>query len=597
MSQLEKVYLLNVLIYINEIHSLRKFLFINHKTQEVSLMLRISTEKKCYDATQYWYYIHQNPYIPNNLYELFPTIETIECKYEELLDKSKEQIFEKVKKIRITIGSIKASIPRFDYQSIKNTIMNKIEYIKFEDKRNINSFDFISTNFPNLKKFVIINTIEINKLLKNDFNLELDEIIFKYCPEVLKMHYKTIIEELKSLKKYKMIKKKCVMILEADTPVVKELESIFDVVCCPNIRTIDGSEYYFEKDKSIDLNEIVTHVSETFFLEKPQNFDFIHHFDLRKCISLERISLNTYLLNLIKIEGLKNLQEIEFVKNMNQYDVCEIPSTVTTLVCSNFTTEQNIDRIVWNHSNIKTVEIIENENFNNLIIHKMFPNKDIQLDELHFKMNSFSTNGQIINLSAFFELQRYPNIKNKTLDISCKKYLPKYEEVEALRRIMNVNVDIECFINSSKGIENININIIPKQIKHIILTTSFDWRFIKDPQILSQIECIYYPLRQISLNGIILDLQCFNNCKEMIISLPCGNVIFPNNLENIEIVCRGQSFSCDLSYLTKLKTIVLRNPKNNQHYHFILPNVEQLFKYGTNIYTFHKHSITNYNSM
>ena len=96
MKQLEKVYLLNVLIYIHEIHSFRKFLEINHKCREVGLMLRILSPKRSYIKTNKMKYNQRKSYIPHDIYELFPTIETIECNYEELLDETKTKIFEKV---------------------------------------------------------------------------------------------------------------------------------------------------------------------------------------------------------------------------------------------------------------------------------------------------------------------------------------------------------------------------------------------------------------------------------------------------------------------------------------------------------------------
>ena len=43
MVQLEKIYLLNVLIYINELYTTRNFIEINKKCREVGFMLRIYT--------------------------------------------------------------------------------------------------------------------------------------------------------------------------------------------------------------------------------------------------------------------------------------------------------------------------------------------------------------------------------------------------------------------------------------------------------------------------------------------------------------------------------------------------------------------------
>ena len=83
MVQLEKIYLLNVLIYINEIHSTRRFLEINKKCREVGNMLRIYVEKKTYDQKNYHLPVNYNMFIPIDVYDLFPTIETIECNYDK----------------------------------------------------------------------------------------------------------------------------------------------------------------------------------------------------------------------------------------------------------------------------------------------------------------------------------------------------------------------------------------------------------------------------------------------------------------------------------------------------------------------------------
>ena len=52
MIKLERVYLLNVLIYINEIYSTRRFLEINKKCREVGNMLRIYSAKVSYNQTK-----------------------------------------------------------------------------------------------------------------------------------------------------------------------------------------------------------------------------------------------------------------------------------------------------------------------------------------------------------------------------------------------------------------------------------------------------------------------------------------------------------------------------------------------------------------
>ena len=75
--QLERVFLLNVLIYIPTIESIKKFIQINKKCQEVSTMVRTFTPKHRRDF-HYQQKLQKTKIIPKNLFTIYPTIETIE---------------------------------------------------------------------------------------------------------------------------------------------------------------------------------------------------------------------------------------------------------------------------------------------------------------------------------------------------------------------------------------------------------------------------------------------------------------------------------------------------------------------------------------
>ena len=254
MTQLEKVYLLNVLIYINEIDTTRKFLEINHKCKEVSEMLRIFTAKNCYDQTKYMSLKHKHPYIPKDIYHLFPTVETIECEYDDLIDENNIEIFEKIKKIRVKIeGTHSETEIKIENKSIRN----KIETINLSRRRKYLLFHLDSLQYPNLKKLVISNIMKIDTVLEENENIQLDEIVIRYSKHVFDDHEQEIIEELKGMKKYKYIKRKTLMIWKTNPKVMKELEMIFDVVYFSNLNVIDCTEFYFEKSKTININEIL----------------------------------------------------------------------------------------------------------------------------------------------------------------------------------------------------------------------------------------------------------------------------------------------------------------------------------------------------
>ena len=80
-KQLERVYLLNVLLYIDSLESVKKFIQINKKCQEVSTMIRMYTKRRVRDDD-----FKEEATIPQNLFTIFPMIETIRCDERDLID-------------------------------------------------------------------------------------------------------------------------------------------------------------------------------------------------------------------------------------------------------------------------------------------------------------------------------------------------------------------------------------------------------------------------------------------------------------------------------------------------------------------------------
>ena len=101
MTTLERVYLLNILIYLPSLESIKKFICINKKCKEVSEMVRIYSPK--FRTDENYQYGIKNLIIPKNLLTLYPTIETIECTSKQLVRPQFQQLFEHVKIIRLTI--------------------------------------------------------------------------------------------------------------------------------------------------------------------------------------------------------------------------------------------------------------------------------------------------------------------------------------------------------------------------------------------------------------------------------------------------------------------------------------------------------------
>ena len=120
--RLERVFLLNVLLYVDDLISVKNFLIINKKCQEVGMMLRLYSKRfKCHkeklvlksqlkknEITEYVFNI--NKIIPKNLFTLFPTIETIECDYNDLFKKELSDLFDQVKVIDLKINKKRFNI-------------------------------------------------------------------------------------------------------------------------------------------------------------------------------------------------------------------------------------------------------------------------------------------------------------------------------------------------------------------------------------------------------------------------------------------------------------------------------------------------------
>ena len=136
-KQLEKVYLLNVLLYLDDIETIETFISVNKKCQEVTEMIHYFDVKKPKTEKN-----NENNYrrpklikiIPENLFVLFPKIETICCNLNDVLNH--QQIMEEIEFIELDIkteynddnDTIQKTI-----NSIPENIRNKVRKIKIRD--------------------------------------------------------------------------------------------------------------------------------------------------------------------------------------------------------------------------------------------------------------------------------------------------------------------------------------------------------------------------------------------------------------------------------------------------------------------------------
>ena len=79
-KKLEAIYLTNVLLYIDSFESVYKFIQINKKCTEASEMIRMFTKRRVNDCDK-----KENRVFPNNVLEIFPTTQTVECTLEDVI--------------------------------------------------------------------------------------------------------------------------------------------------------------------------------------------------------------------------------------------------------------------------------------------------------------------------------------------------------------------------------------------------------------------------------------------------------------------------------------------------------------------------------
>ena len=122
-KQLERIYLLNVLLYIPTLESITKFTQINKKCKEVSEMVRLYTPKIKIDE-EYKHKIY-NKIIPKDLLTIYPTIETIECNNKQLVKPELRELFQQVKIIKL---KIEFDTPMYEIEKLPIEIREKVVY-------------------------------------------------------------------------------------------------------------------------------------------------------------------------------------------------------------------------------------------------------------------------------------------------------------------------------------------------------------------------------------------------------------------------------------------------------------------------------------
>ena len=269
--QLEKVFLLNALLYVDSIESVKKFIKINTKCQEVSTMVRLYTKRKRRDSDDP-NMIYEKKMIPRNLFAIFPKIETIECDFNDLINYP--EIMEKVAIIRLKEEE------KYDdwifMEEIDNSFEDEISKDKKKDEISKDKKKDEEKKTPEEKVIAIRCLASVDKGFLNMFkyctHLSIDASILKHEIENIKnlqldkliVYHKgkdKIFDVWSNLKTMKNIKEKILFIeytggnLNQYEAFKEEMKEYFDTVSFHSIDKFIPDEYYDINTKQIDLDE------------------------------------------------------------------------------------------------------------------------------------------------------------------------------------------------------------------------------------------------------------------------------------------------------------------------------------------------------
>ena len=113
--------------------------------------------------------VHKNPFIPKDVFDLFPTVETIECDYEDVFNGRKDSILKKAKKLRVIYEGSDEETTYIDSKYMKVCFRKRIESIKIHIRRKHNCFQFYPNHYPNLKKVVLLDVRDLKSFFKEKY--------------------------------------------------------------------------------------------------------------------------------------------------------------------------------------------------------------------------------------------------------------------------------------------------------------------------------------------------------------------------------------------------------------------------------------------
>ena len=303
--------------------------------------------------------------IPENLFTIFPKIETIQCDEKTLIYSNKEH-FKKVTFIDLEMNTDKELQLQYEkgiQKLIPLSIRKKVKTIKIPNNCQFDEKKSVIEIYPNCKR-ITTKDCSISNILGQKKDIHLDKFI------VLSEGYSTEFDELKG---FKNIKEKILLTnqltcldidnedsevemeeknTENEQEIMKKIKNVFTDVYYLRMEQYDPS---IEFDLDLNMKEI-----DLYEFEKTTNkyYNYIHikSLDLRKFKQLERITLGKND-SQVMIEGLTNIKELGIMTGDPMYDIEDIPSSVTKVIFSANYCDVRHRFDYSKYPNIKAVEI------------------------------------------------------------------------------------------------------------------------------------------------------------------------------------------------------------------------------------------------
>ena len=411
MRQLEKIYLANVLLYIDNIQDIVTFKMINKKCMDVSLMIRYFDQKKRTSQDN-----KNSCFVPPFLLDCLPSIETIQLKSKQT-NTQIIQLLQHIKQIKLPWIYLQNEWTGFLSHIQQNVIELKVELSSKND-------------FIDLKQFLSLRTLKIRlESMEEDLLYEFlqeETIILKqlfiYC-NVLEA------KNLLRLKQYKNIQQ-IIVIIHQDrecqsqqlSPIIqKEIESF---------AILHTNDYLYDVKYNVQIHDQMN-LSELY-----PKYYFSHcncqgTVDLRQCEGLTRIQNQSYQPTSVKIDGLQQLKKLYYI---NEIDT--LPSSVTELrIDDTFTIKESQEL----YSNIKEIIFVMNGKKELIDLRKFHQCDSITIasshrNQCHFQLpqslKNFSISGLIQQKLMIEEISQLHQLTS--LKIASHLPIPTRQELQLL---------------------------------------------------------------------------------------------------------------------------------------------------------------------